>query len=141
MSVYPWLDRLGGHGPAEWRSCVWVPCLAGLRGIALQSEYCAGLCRLWGMASKAEIVQFWGVQPSQRELLQSCAGLGRLAGKAEIVQGWGQWPSQTELLQGCAGLWWGWGTWPGGDGKCLWIPGLKGSSHGDPEVLRGGSLE
>jgi hypothetical protein len=26
------------------------------------------------------------------------------------------------------------------DSKCLWIPGLKGSSHGDSEGLRGGSL-
>jgi hypothetical protein len=32
------------------------------------------------------------------------------------------------------------GAWPGGDRKCLWIPGLKGLSHGDPAVLRGGSL-
>jgi hypothetical protein len=34
---------------------------------------------------------------------------------------------------------WG-GAWPGGVCKCLRIPGLKGSSHGDPVGLRGGSL-
>jgi hypothetical protein len=89
------------------------------------------------MVGKAEIVQGWEAWPSKAELLQGCAGLGNLASKAEIVQGWGVWPSQGELLQGCAGLW---GTWPGGDRECLWIPGLKGSSHGDPEGLRGGSL-
>jgi hypothetical protein len=48
MSVDPWLDRLVGQGQAERRLCVWVPSLAGLRGTALQSEYCAVLCRLWG---------------------------------------------------------------------------------------------
>jgi hypothetical protein len=32
------------------------------------------------------------------------------------------------------------GVWPGRDGKCLWIPGLKGLSHRDHAVLRDGSL-
>jgi hypothetical protein len=32
------------------------------------------------------------------------------------------------------------GAWPGRYHKCLWISGLKGSSHGDPAVLRSGSL-
>jgi hypothetical protein len=79
------------------------------------------------------------VQPSEMELLKGCAGLGSLASKAEIMQGWGEWPIKMELLQGCAGLGWG-GAWPGGDHKCLWIPGLKGWSCGDSAGLRGGSL-
>jgi hypothetical protein len=70
--------------------------------------------------------------------VQVSADLERVTGKAEIVQGWGAWPSETEFLQGCAGL--GGGEWPGGDRTCLWIPSLKGSSHGQPVVLRGGSL-
>jgi hypothetical protein len=52
-------------------------------------------------------------------------------------QALGVWPSSTEILQGYAGLG---GAWPGGDRKCLWIPGLKGLFHGYPVVLRGGSL-
>jgi hypothetical protein len=44
------------------------------------------------MAGKAEIVQGWGVQPSETELLQGCAGLVSLADKAEIMQGWRAWP-------------------------------------------------
>jgi hypothetical protein len=47
------------------------------------------------------------------------------------------WHGLAEIVQGCAGLG---GAWPGGDYKCLWIPGLKGLSHRDPVVLRGGSL-
>jgi hypothetical protein len=94
------LDRVGGCGRAEWRSCVWVPGLVGLR----QSEYCAVLCRLGDMVCKAEIKPCWGVWPSEMELLQCCAGFGSLAGKAEIMQGWRAWPCKTELLQGCAGL-------------------------------------
>jgi hypothetical protein len=56
------------------------------------------------VASKAEIVQGWGAQPSETELLQGCAGLGSLASKAEIMQGLGALPREMELLQGCAGL-------------------------------------
>jgi hypothetical protein len=67
------------------------------------------------LASKAEIVQGWGVWPSETEFLQGFAGLwtellqgfavlGSLASKAEIVQGWGPQPSEMEFLQGCAGL-------------------------------------
>jgi hypothetical protein len=62
------------------------------------------------------------MRPSKTELLQGCGGLGSLAGKAEIVQGWGARPSKAEILQGCASLE---GAWPGGDDKCLWIPGLR----------------
>jgi hypothetical protein len=36
--------------------------------------------------------------------VQGCTGLGSLAGKAEIMQGRGVQPSDTELPQGCAGL-------------------------------------
>jgi hypothetical protein len=38
-----------------------------------------------GMAGKTEIVQDWGTQPSEMELLQGCAGLGWGGGLAEIV--------------------------------------------------------
>jgi hypothetical protein len=86
------------------------------------------------MASKAEITQGWGAWPSKTELLHSCVGLGSLASTAEIMQGWGVQPSETE---GCTVLE---GVWPGGDHKCLWIPGLQGLSHGDHAGLRGGSL-
>jgi hypothetical protein len=55
---------------------------------------------------------------------------------AGLCRSWVHGPA--EIMQGCAGL--GGGAWPGGDRKCLWIPGLKGSSHGDPVGLRGGSL-
>jgi hypothetical protein len=34
---------------------------------------------------------------------------------------------------------WG-GPWPDGDHKCLWIPGLKGSSQRDSADPRGGNL-
>jgi hypothetical protein len=131
-------DRVCVNGD---RVCVLVPSLTGLRGTALQSEYCAVLCRLWGCGwqsrDRAEIVQGLGVQPSETELLQGCAIIGGMAGKAEIVQGWGAQTTKTELLLGFAGLE---GAWPGRDHKCLWIPGLKGSSHGGPAGLRGGSL-
>jgi hypothetical protein len=90
------------------------------------------LCVCGSLASQALGAQSCGVN-----IVQGCAGLGGMAGKAEIVHGWGAWPSETEPLQGCAGLG---GVWPGGDCKCLWIPGLKGSSHRDPAVLRGGNL-
>jgi hypothetical protein len=83
-------------------------------------------------------------------IVQGCAGLGGVASKAEIVQGWGAWPNKTEFLQdvqvlgggpaeivqGHAGLR---GAWPGGYCKCLWILGLKGWSHRNTVVLRGGS--
>jgi hypothetical protein len=49
----PWLDRLGGHSLAEQRLCVGVPSWAGLRGTALQNEYCAVLCRLWGCSQQS----------------------------------------------------------------------------------------
>jgi hypothetical protein len=81
--------------------------------------------------------QALGAQPCRVNIVQCCAGFGGVASKAVIMQGWGVWPSKMELLQGCAGLG---GAWPGGDCKCLWIPGLKGSSHKHPVGLRGGSL-
>jgi hypothetical protein len=50
-------------------------------------------------------------------------------------QALGAWPGRD-----CAGLCKTEGAWLGGDLKCLWISILKGSSHGDPAFLRGGSL-
>jgi hypothetical protein len=74
------------------------------------SEYCAVLCRLWGR----------GQQSRDR------AGLGSVAQRSGAPAG------LCRAVQGC--------VWPGGDRKCLWMLGLKGSSHGDPAGLRGGSL-
>jgi hypothetical protein len=64
--------------------CVCVPILAGLRGTILQCEYCAVLCRLCGHGQKTEVVQGWGVLPSEMELLQGCAGQ-LVHGLVEIV--------------------------------------------------------
>jgi hypothetical protein len=46
-------------------------------------------------------------------------------------------PIVMELLQHCAGLG---KLWSGRDHGCLWIPGLKVSSHRGPTGLGGGSL-
>jgi hypothetical protein len=97
-------------------------------------QCCAGF---EGVPSKAEIVHGWGAQPRKTELLQRYAGLGSMASKAEIMQGCRVWPSETELLKGCTGLV---GHGLGADRKYLWIPVLKGSTHGNPASLRGGSL-
>jgi hypothetical protein len=51
------------------------------------------------VTSKAEILQGWGVQPSETELLQGYAGIGSRASNVEIMQGWGAWPSEMELLR------------------------------------------
>jgi hypothetical protein len=48
--------------------------------------------------------QALGAQACRVNIVQCYAGFGGVAGKAEIVQGWGVWPSERELLQGCAGL-------------------------------------
>jgi hypothetical protein len=106
----------------------WLDRLGGVRCMIKQNEDCVCGSPAW---------QAFGAQPCRMNIVQRCARLGGMASKAEIVQGWGVWPSETELLQGCAGLG---RAWPVGDGKYLWIPGLKGSSHGDPVGLRGESL-
>jgi hypothetical protein len=67
--------------------------------------------------------------------ISSMAGPGGVAGKAEI-QGWGVCPVKQSSCRAVQA----WGRGPGGDQKCLWIPGLKDSSHRDLAVLRGGSL-
>jgi hypothetical protein len=94
MSMDPWLDRFGGHSPAEWRS--------------------------WVYGSPAW--QALGAQACRVKIVQGCVGLEGVAQQRSwrAVQAWG--------------------AWPGGDRKCLWIPGLKAPSHRDPAVLRGGSL-
>jgi hypothetical protein len=85
------------------------------------------------------------------EILEGCDCLGGMASNAEILQGLGAWPSERKFLQGYEGLedvarqrscrveGLG-GVWLVGDRKFLWISGFKGSFHGDPAVLRGGSL-
>jgi hypothetical protein len=86
------------------------------------------------------------------ELLQGSAGLGGVAGKAEMFRAGGHSPAKWSSCSAVQVL----GAWPGRDRadlcrpggggmawqrcKCLWISGFKGSSHGDPAVLRGGSL-
>jgi hypothetical protein len=101
-----------GRRPAEWRSCVSVdPLIDRLKGAQL---------------SRMEIVHLWvpGLASLRDTGLWSeyCVGLCRP---------WGCGPA--EIVQGCAGL--GWWVWPCRDPKCL-----KCSSHGDPVVLRCGSL-
>jgi hypothetical protein len=66
VSMDPQLDRPGGRGPAEQRSCVWVSGLAGLRG----------------QACGVDIVQAWRARPSGMEIVLVCisgAGLGGMA--------------------------------------------------------------
>jgi hypothetical protein len=108
---------------------------ASLRVVAQQNGYPACLYlqrgRPWGPVPAEQrlcrAVQAWRAQPSGTKIVHVCissmTGLGGVVGRAEIVQG-------------CAGL----GVWPGRDCECLWIPGLQGSSKGDPAGLRGGSL-
>jgi hypothetical protein len=72
MSVYPWLERLGGHGWAEWRSCVCV-------------YVCVWVTLAW---------QALGAQSCRVNIVQCCAGFGGVACKAEIMQGWGVQPSE-----------------------------------------------
>jgi hypothetical protein len=86
------------------------PAWQALGKTALQSEYSAVLCRLWGR----------GWQSRCR------AGLGTAAQHDGALAG---------LCRPGGGV-----ACPGGDHRCLWIPGLKGSSHADPAGLRGGSL-
>jgi hypothetical protein len=95
--------------------------VTGLGGTVEQNGDRDGVCCCGG----GEGVPAWqalGAQLCRVNIVQCCAGFGGMASKAET-------------LQDCAGL-----GGPGGNPKCLWIPSLKGSSHGDPAGLRGGSL-
>jgi hypothetical protein len=122
-------------------------CISGVEGpggMYWQSRDLAGLSGLRGLADKAEIMQGWGAQPSETELLQAGAGLGVMAQRnrdhaycISSVADLGACTGRAEIVQGSAGLR---GSWPGGDHKCLWIPSLKGSSHRDPAVVSGGNL-
>jgi hypothetical protein len=96
---------------------VWFPSFAGLRGTGLRSEYCAGLCRPWGHG------------PAEMEIMRVCISSGRLWGRVLAEQ---RSYRSVQAWESGGMAWW--------RCKCLWIPGLKGSSHGDPAVLRGGSL-
>jgi hypothetical protein len=116
------LCRPRGHGPAEWKLCMFVSLawLALGHGMAEQRS-CRAVQALGEWLVKQRSCRAGGSQPREMELLQGCAGLGRMA-----------WQRCAVLCRG--------GAWSGRDGKCLWIPVLKGWSHGDPAVLRGGSL-
>jgi hypothetical protein len=119
VSMDPWLDRLVGALSSRMEIMgVWVPGMAGVRGTGLLSEYCAGLCRPLGHGPAG-----WR---SCRFVISSGAGLVGVYRQSRDLTG---------LCQPCRGR-----SWPGGDHKYLWIPGLKVSSHGDPAGLRGGSL-
>jgi hypothetical protein len=120
---------------------VWVPGLAGLRGTGLQSEYCAGLCRLWehdwAEQRSFRAVQALGALPAKQRFCRAGDRGPAKRSSCRAVQVLGVWRSRDRA--GLCRPEWG-GSWPGGDRKCLWLPSLKGSSHGDPAVLRGGSL-
>jgi hypothetical protein len=72
---------VGLGGVAQWMEIVWV-CIsstAGLGGVYWQSRDLAGLCRPWRCGGQSRDRAGLGVQSSQMELLQGCAGLGGLA--------------------------------------------------------------
>jgi hypothetical protein len=111
------LRRPLGCGPGEQRSCMFVsPVWQGLGACTCRAEILQGCVGFGGMASNAEIVQGWGRGPVKPS---SC----------RAVQAFGAW-WEGEIVQGCEGE----GVWPGRD------PSLKGLSHRDPAVLKGGSL-
>jgi hypothetical protein len=88
---------------------------AGLWGVTQQSRDLAGLCRPWvGGPVEGRSCMFVSLA---WQALRVCT-------------------SKAEILQGCADF----GSMARRDHKCLWLPGLKGLSHGDPVVLRAGSL-
>jgi hypothetical protein len=90
-----------GNHVCLYLSCGWP------WGMAQQSRDLAGLCRLWGCGWQSRDMQGWGTQPSERELLRGCAGLGCMAWQrsCRVVQAW--------VDMACR------------DHKCLWIPGLR----------------
>jgi hypothetical protein len=164
-----------GHRLAEWRSaCLWIPgltglggtteqnvcvlvsSLAGLRGTALQSEYYAVLCWLWGCGQKSRdhaglgIMAQWDRAPvglcrpgghGLALIANVCGSLVLRAHRMEILQVWrlGVWGSTTLVGQKSRG---GgseipWCTWAYGAGlgmQCLlffwymvWWRGLQGA--------------
>jgi hypothetical protein len=92
--------------------CLWIPGLTGLGGMAQQNK--DPVC-----------LYFWCCRPWRHGLAEqrSCRAVQALG--------------HGRQSRDCAGLG---EEWPDGYRKCLWIPSLKGSSHGEPVVLRGGSL-
>jgi hypothetical protein len=120
------------------------PGLGRIRGTCLRSEYCAGVYRPWGHGP-AERRSCMFVSPAQ-------PALGAWPPKQRPWGAGGRGPakqSSCKAVQALGGMAWqrscravqAW--WVGGlavDHKCLWILGLKGSSHRYPAVLRGGSL-
>jgi hypothetical protein len=127
---------------------VWVPGLAGLRGTGLRSEYCAGLCRPWGLGQQSSDIAGLG---GTGELLQCYACLGVVALRTEMCvfvshagQALGAWPGRAEILQGCAGLrgvagkaeiLQGWGLWPRETELLQVCAGLAGMACRDPAGL------
>jgi hypothetical protein len=89
--------------------------------------------------------QALGAQACRVNTVQGSAGLGVVAqqnGDHVCLYLWRSrpWGCGPAAQRSCRAVQaWG-GAWPGGDRKCLWIPGLKGLFHGYPVVLRGGSL-
>jgi hypothetical protein len=117
--------------------CVCISGVACLRACPSRVEILQGSAGLGGMASKAEILQgCGGHSPAKRSSCRVVQALGLWPSGMEIMRvcisgtaGLGVWPSRAEIMQGCASL--GGGTWPGGNCKCLWIPSLKVSYHGN----------
>jgi hypothetical protein len=152
--VAPCMAVLGGRGLAEQRSCRAVQSLAVWP--AKQRSFRAGR---HGPAkwSSCRAVPALGPWPSRTEIVGVCisgvAGLGGVYRQSRGLAGrcspWGHgWQCRDSAGLGSAaqqdgapaGVCRPRGVWPGRYHKCQWIPGLKGSSHRDCAVLRGGSL-
>jgi hypothetical protein len=115
----------------------------GLGGMAQLNWDCAGLylqhSRPWGHVlakqRSCRAVQALEAWLAKQRLCRAGGHIPAKWSSCRAVQVLGAWPGRD-----CAGLCRPGGAWPGRDHKCLWIPGLKGLSHGDSAVLRGGSL-
>jgi hypothetical protein len=144
MSVGPQLDRLGARGPSERRWCM----CGSLAWQALGAQAC-GVNIVQGCASLGVEAQWnrdsaclylwhgrpWGHVLAKQRSCRAVQALGVWPAKQRLCRVGGH--RLAKIVQGCAGLG---EAWPVGDHKYLWIPGLKGSFHGDPVCLRGGSL-
>jgi hypothetical protein len=115
--------------------CLWIPGLTGMGRGRGPAEWKLCLCG-------SPAWQALGAQACGVNVVQGCAGLGGLAqrkGDHECLylwhgRHWGDVAQQSRDLAGLCRP--GVGAWPDRDHKCLWIPNLKGSSHGDPAGLR-----
>jgi hypothetical protein len=87
-------------GIGQWSGdpvCLWIPGLTGLEGRHGGAERRSCVCG-------SPAWQPLGAQPCRVNIVHCCADFGGMGGKTEIMQGWEVWPSERELLQGCAGL-------------------------------------